>query len=203
MEEFKICTKCKTEKSITEFYRNKYNCKKCVSDYEQKRYQLNIKHAREKGREYYYKNHNGRPASESKKSPRYLGDMAEKALSKFFDNIKRMPSNNPNYDFICEREFKIDVKAACYRTRSGIKTLSWSFNTNGNTKTDYFLLIGFDNRMKLTPTKVFLVPSIVIGKRDTINITNSAPCIEKWSRYERPLDRVIKCCNEMRRTCQT
>jgi hypothetical protein len=123
--------------------------------------------------------------------------IAEKVLSGFFDNIIRMPTGNPGYDFICGRGFKIDVKSACLLHRRGNRH-SWCFVIRRNIIPDYFLCLGFDDRDNLEPQHVWLIPGKDVNHMSAVNITNSSRCLPKWSKYERPLDRVISCCNKIR-----
>lgn len=117
--------------------------------------------------------------SDSKDSPSYLGiHIAERILSKIFEDVTRMPSNNKGYDFICKKGHKIDVKSAC------LSDNKWQFNLNGNKIANYFLFLAFDNREDLEPKHIWII------KNDNINvksktITNNNKSINKWSNYEK------------------
>jgi hypothetical protein len=140
----------------------------------------------------------GLPLIEAKDSSLYLGVViAERALSKYFDNITRMPFNNPGYDFLCGRGYKIDVKSAClYHNR-------WQIRIRENTAADYFLILLFDNRDDLNPRHLLLVPGHVINDHVTISISRDIKHFMKWTQYEKPLDKVIACCNTMRSEAKT
>jgi hypothetical protein len=139
-----------------------------------------------------------RPMSEAKDSPMYLGIyVAERALSKFFNNITRMPHNNPGYDFLCGKGFKIDVKSACLH-QFGNREPSWAFSINNNTIADYFLCIGFKSRSDLEPLRVWLIPGAVINDHGGFCITNIPRILKKWEQYEHPLEKVIACCAQLR-----
>lgn len=127
----------------------------------------------------------------------YLGIViAEQALSKYFDQIERMPMNNPGYDFVCGRGFKIDVKSACLVTIN--KVPGWHFTLKHNTVADYFLCLAFDNRESLQPQHVWLIPRSDVGDKVGLWVSSKPHLITKWSAYERPLDRVITCCEAMK-----
>jgi hypothetical protein len=137
------------------------------------------------------------PMSENKKCSLYLGvHVAERALSKFFDHIERMPSGNKGFDFLCGRKFKIDVKSSCIR-QSKIQAPFWSFGIYHNTTADYFLCLAFDNRTDLNPLHVWLIPGKIVSKYSGFMIANTPERLAFWSKYERSLESVIKCCSEM------
>jgi hypothetical protein len=186
----KICVKCGLEKPLSNyrFVRIKKdgskqlrsNCNACHTKY---------------SRDWCHKTGKKRPLNEAKDCGPYLGIVvAERALSKFFDHIERMPYSNPGYDFICGKGFKIDVKSACLCHNPE----KWGFHINKNQEADYFLCIAFDNRVDLTPLHVWLIPGNKINHLVGIGIYDSRRSFEKWSTYEQPIDKVIACCSEMR-----
>lgn len=139
-----------------------------------------------------------RPFNENRECASYLGvHIAERALSNFFDHIERMPDNNPGFDFICGKGFKIDVKSSCLHHRLN-RTENWDFGIRHNGTADYFLCLGFDDRDSLNPLRIWLIPGNVINRLSGLQIPNSGYGISKWSKYERPIDRVIECCNTIR-----
>jgi hypothetical protein len=134
----------------------------------------------------------------------YLGvHIAERILSNFFDTIKRMPYGNPGYDFICGRGFKIDVKSSTLRKGNRTENMTWSFRIFRNTTADYFLCIGFDNRKDLTPMRVWLIPGDKVNHLKGLGISNCTEALRRWSKYEKPLDKVITCCNVLREGIKT
>ena len=141
-----------------------------------------------------------RPMSENRECPSFLGiHIAERALSLFFDGIERMPFGNPGFDFICGRGYKIDVKSACRCYKHGKSHAeSWSFHIKHNTKADYFLCLAFDNRVSLTPEHVWLIPAESVKHLGMLSITNNSKSIAKWKELERPIDRVISCCEKIK-----
>lgn len=136
--------------------------------------------------------------SENKKCSMYLGvHIAERILSNVFKEVKRMPTNHPGYDFICNHGKKIDVKSSCARIR---KTHSpqWAFNINNNTEADYFLCIAFDNRESLIPLYLWMIPGDIVNTRRGISISETT--LTKWNSFKLPLNKVISCCNAFRET---
>ncbi len=137
-----------------------------------------------------------RPMAEAKECSSYLGVyVAERVLEKFFYHVERMPYGTPGFDYICGKGYKIDVKASCeIKYRSG-KSTYWSFRINRNKIADYFLCLAFDDRARLNPLHVWLIPSHVINDKSGAMIGNSKRSLSKWATYEKPLDKVISCCN--------
>jgi len=217
MEE-KQCSKCKKVKPLSEFYYHKTGkltgkpfpqCKACLNntahaDYHLKRASRTIKIKPKIHSKKYLKN---------KDCPSYLGvAVAEKVLSRFFNHIQRMPFNNSGYDFICGKGYKIDVKAACLHypkttitDNKYIKKYNpyWMFLLNRNQIADYFLLLAFSDRETLEPIHVWLIPASKINMQTGLTITNIPKALLKWQPYEKPLDKVIHCCNLLRDTEET
>lgn len=200
----KRCPKCKQVKPLSEFgvYRTgKYRagnprcqCRQC------EREASNAWNRSHPGASVAWRHRTGnmRPMDTAKDCPMYLGVyIAERALSKFFDNIERMPANNPGYDFVCGKGFKIDVKSSCLLNKEN-KNPRWQFTIRHNTVADYFLCLGFDDRTSLEPMHVWLIPGRRINCMKGMSITNSPNVITKWEQYERPLDRLVACCDEMK-----
>lgn len=185
----KRCSRCRQRLPLDHFYIRKSGkqrgqpmsyCKQCEKD---------IVH--ESGAK--------RPMSEAKECSMYLGvHIAERALSKFFDHIIRMPPTNPGFDYICGKGFKIDVKSACLYSPPKSKTETiWAFKIEQNKIADYFLCIGFDNRSDLNPLHVWLIPGELINMKHTLGISNSVYGLNRFVAYEKPLDKVKACCSEM------
>ena len=137
--------------------------------------------------------HGVKPASENKKCSLFLGcHVAETLLSKVFKNVQRMPNGNPGYDFICNRNYMVDVKSSATGDNDG----RWSFHITKNIVADYFLCLAFDNRDDLNPIYLWLMPSDVINHFVTLVIRKSD--IYKWKQYELQIDDVISCCDKMK-----
>ena len=196
------CPKCKELKDFNEVYIKKSGrqkgqissyCKNCKREYDK------LWNAKNPGRRLNLAHINGRfrPMSEAKDCGAYLGVVvAEKALSKFFDNITRMPYGNPGFDFLCGKGFKIDVKSSCLLKG---KYLHWKFHIEKNRIADYFLFLAFnEDRNNLEPQHVWLIPGDIVNIQFDVTISNKEKSLSKWSKYEKPLDKVIACCNQMR-----
>jgi hypothetical protein len=149
--------------------------------------------------EYYHRIGKSRAMSEAKDCSNYLGIVvAERVLVGFFDHIQRMPNNNPGYDYICGKGFKIDVKSSCLNTDAGHRVQRWVFHTCKNEIADYFLCLAFDDRENLEPKHVWLVPSSDVHEQFKFSVMNNERGIAKWSQHERSLDRVIACCDKIK-----
>jgi hypothetical protein len=216
----KICGKCKIPKPLSAYgFHNsgkhkgelRTYCRECENLISKVYYQANKDIVNTKTTTKRYAN-GQKPMSENKECPSYLGiAIAEKALSNFFDHIIRMPLNNPNYDFICGKGFKIDVKASClHYPKTGIskegytKTYHpyWNYLIKKNPIAEFYLLLAFNSREDLEPLHVWLIPAHILNIKEGITITNTSKALSKWSIYEKPLTNVIKCCNEMQDTEQ-
>ena len=132
--------------------------------------------------------------AENKECSSHLGvHIAEQALSQFFKTIKRMPINNPGYDFKCGLDYKIDVKSSC-KGQGG----SWQFRIKRNAVADYFLCIAFDDRENLTPLHVWLIPGPAVNHLVGLGICPGERGLAKWAKYEKGLEPVEMCCSKMR-----
>lgn len=142
--------------------------------------------------------HGAKPASENKSCSAYLGIViAETVLSHEFPGFKRMPNNNPGYDYDCSKGFKIDVKSSCRRHRKNGNDY-WGFAIKKNKLADYFLCIAFDNRKNLNPEHIWLIPGNMISNKSEQGITDLLESLAKWSQYERSLTNVLECCNALK-----
>lgn len=185
----KCCTRCGVIKSKHDYYHSdkakKYptsRCKACHNKCSQESKRRRGVH---------------RSLFDAKDSSPYLGAIAERTLSKYFDNIKRMPYNNPGYDFLCGKGFKIDVKGACLRYPKG-KSALWAFNSRRNGVADYFLCLAFDNRRDLNPIHIWLIPGERLNKLIGFRIVDTEGGLKKWKFYEKSLDKAIYCCNKLK-----
>lgn len=200
----KFCNGCKETKQLSDFYFHKSGkkigkpmskCKKCqhglCASWKERNPNYPIEWSHSTGRSMSYK--------ESKHCSQYLGvHIAENILSKFFDGIKKMPIGNPGYDFICKKGYKIDVKSSCLRHRKDRDFKFWFFNIRRNQVADYFLCLAFDDRDNLNPQHIWLVPGYETRSKTSIQINNTGTSLHRWSEYEKPLDRVLTCCNTMK-----
>lgn len=186
----KFCARCREDVPISEFSKSGKSsdglqswCRECKRKHELERSHL-------KGIK--------RPMNVAKECASFLGvHIAERALSKFFDYIERMPYGNPGYDFICGRGYKIDVKSACTRHSNG-KHPHWIFCTKRNHIADYFLCLAFDDRTSLEPQHVWLIPGKDIGYKSGITITDIEKSLTRYRVYEKPLEKITNCCKTLR-----
>lgn len=141
--------------------------------------------------------HGHLPMSENRECSSFLGihvseQAAEHVLKRLFDDVVRMPFNNPGYDYICDGCQKIDVKGGCIvKNRT-----AWVFIINNNIVADYFLCFAFDNREDLNPLHIWLIPGHVLNHLTGTGISQST--LHKWAEYERPIYDAIMCCDEIR-----
>lgn len=191
----KVCTMCKSAKPLSEFNfcraknGKKYPssmCKACNTVYMTR---------------YAHEKEGVTPYEHNPACSQYLGiHIAERILSHCFEDVKRMPYGNPGYDFICKRGFKIDVKSGCLRAMKRVKSTNyyWMFQIDRNAVADYFLCLAFDSRETLSPEHVWLIPGMVVNQTQNLSIPSSDYGIRKWSVYERPLDKILVCCDILR-----
>lgn len=201
--DMKLCDRCNKNKPLHEFYIHKDKgregklvqpCKKCIGISHKKWQSANPGYSTKRD----HRVGRYRPMSENRNCASWLGIfVAEKALSKFFKNIVRMPNGNRGFDFLCNHGKKIDVKSSClYYPKDG-RVPFWLWSIRGNDKADFFLLIAFNDRTNLKPIHVWLIPGYVINTKQSFSISVKEG-VDKWKKYEKPLGEVIKCCNQMR-----
>ncbi len=149
-------------------------------------------------REWRHQKNLHKPLDENKACSSYLGVyIAERLLPGVFKGaIERMPYGHKGFDFLCEKRKRIDVKSGCLIAYRG--HYKWGFKINQNKEADFFLLIAFNNREDLTPMHCWLLPGKLISHLITLSIHNSAKVLEKWAEYEKPLDDVLSCCQQLR-----
>lgn len=131
--------------------------------------------------------------SKSKNSTYYLGiHIAERTIARFvlpiiLRNIKKeMPTNNQGFDFILEKDIKIDVKSSCLKAGNR----KWQFKIDHNNIADYFMLIAIDNRTEINVVHIWLIKKNDIVrygkfyKRDSITITNIPKYLLEFKKYD-------------------
>ena len=132
------------------------------------------------------------PMSENKDSSAYLGVYVNERLIRFhFKDVTVMPYGYPGYDFICNKNMKIDGKSSCLRDDG-----RWLFSINRNTEADYFLCIAYDDREKLNIVHVWLIPGKDVNDHVTISI--SPETIHKWDKYIYDIEGFSTCCNTIK-----
>jgi len=139
------------------------------------------------------------PISENKGCAKYLGVyIVERVLAHVFKHVQRMPIDNPGYDFICGKGMKVDAKSSCLRHDRRCRSTHWNFGIKRNPIAEYFILVAFDDRAHLNPLHIWLIPGHLLRHFMSLTITNNEQGIAKWQEYERPLDKVVVCCDTMR-----
>lgn len=198
-DKLKKCRKCGVELIVGENWYEcqskcyNYICNECTIIKTGANQRANPERSRKYSRAYYYRN-GGESMAENKTCSQFLGvHVAERVLSETFKNVERMPHGHPGYDFICNKGKKIDVKASCLNVREK----RWRYFIKYNSAADYFLCLAFDNREDLNPLHAWLVPSERLQHMSHANISQNT--IYKWDKYRIEIDRVVKCCDEMKR----
>lgn len=183
----KQCSRCGEIKPVSEFrpqpgrlYGVRSQCKICN---------------RESRNESRYRRGERRPLGTNRDCPSYLGiHIAERVLAGVFESVERMSMNNPGFDFICGRGYKIDVKSA---TPPKNKPGRWQFRIAKNRIAEYFLMLAFDNRCDLNPMHVWMIPSTQVNHLMFTSISKST--LSKWKSWELSLEKIVACCDIMRR----
>ena len=142
----------------------------------------------------YFSKSERKPKPINKDSSQYLGiTCAEKVLEHVFKNVEKMKFGNPGFDFKCGQGYLVDSKASC----TNKKYNSWSFRIRKNKTADYFALLAFDNRNDINPLYFWLIPGNVINDKQLLSISKST--FYKWNEYRQDIDKIIKCCNTLKR----
>ncbi len=140
------------------------------------------------------------PIRENRKNTRFIGVyIAESSVNKLFEGSQRMRLRNPGYDIICNKGYKIDVKAS---TLSATNT--FGFHIHENRIADYLILIGYNNIIELKPLHIWIIGSEDIIRDYPIhdwymlNVPNEPIHIEYLQKYERidKLDELGEICDE-------
>ena len=130
----------------------------------------------------------------------YLGVVvAERLCRHLFKDVKVMPHGNPDFDIICNRGKKIDVKSATVTfTGKNSKYPRWSFNIDRNTTADFFILVAFDNLTDLNPLHLWMIPGKEVNNQSSASIRPST--IHKWDKWKRNIEEVQLCCVELKKS---
>ena len=119
----------------------------------------------------------------------------EQLLYKIFKDVKQMRCGNPGYDFVCNKDKKIDAKSSTTRiSKKGIK--KWSFDIGKNTIADYFFCVAYDNRKDLNPLHMWLISGEDVNDKSSLTIQEST--LHEWSQYEQPIDKALLCCDTIK-----
>jgi hypothetical protein len=176
-QEMRTCPSCKLEKPGSDFYSGTYVCKTCyIRANTERRHRTGV----------------CSPYTESKGSSQYLGVyVAESVLADVFKSATRCPFGNKGYDFVCGRNYKIDVKSACLSHKDSWP--GWGFAINGNKIADYFLCIAFGDRESLDPQFLLLIPGPEVNHLSALVVRKSN--FQKWAKYQLPLEDVKERCS--------
>lgn len=197
-----ICRVCGVELNADNWYpslmkRNACICISCATDATIAWRRNNI----EKQREYWQRSRRNMGVvsmNENRKCSMFLGiHVAEEVLCRLFENVERMPTNNPGYDFVCSNGYLIDSKSSCIIKDDGIP--KWNFHINKNTIADYFILLAFDNRESLTPLHIWMIPGHILNHLIGVGISENT--IHKWDEYRLDIYKVVLCCDKMKNVC--
>lgn len=188
VRETKKCRSCGVVKTATEFYHNigtsdrlASYCKICAHTNVR-----NWKHLRGLNA----------PMAENKLCTAYLGVViGEQLLPSYFPGVRRMPTNNPKYDFVCPKGFKIDVKTSTLHGVNQKGVVGWRFNIKQNEDADYFACIGFDDRESLNVVRFWLIPGAKIARLTALVITTGIQSLHKWAEFEKPIETLVNSCN--------
>lgn len=171
-------------------------CKSCYITLRRERRQANKEQARlesEKDR----RRRGVKSMQDNKMCPKWLGvHIAEQVLQRVFKNVTPMPHDNSGFDFICGRGYKVDVKSSCIRYCKNASD-SWKFHIFNNQTADYFLCLAFDNRADLTPMHLWLLPGDYVNQKKLVSISTTT--IDKWNDYKLDINKVVSCCNIMKK----
>lgn len=137
---------------------------------------------------------------ENKLCSQYLGIViAERLCKHLFKHVEVMPRNHTGFDFICNKDMKIDVKSACITLCHGYPR--WRFNIKKNQVADYFLCVAFDNRENLKPQHVWLIPGNKLNEKPTFEVYMSK--IKNWNQFEEMTHMSINdikiCCENLKK----
>ena len=139
------------------------------------------------------RNRGALPMSENKDSPAFLGVYVNERLIRLhFKEIEVFPYGHPGFDFICNKNMKIDGKGACLRDDG-----RWLFAINRNTTADYFLCVAYDDRERLNIAHVWLIPGKDVN--DHVSISIRPGTIHKWDKYIYDIEGFSACCNAMKK----
>lgn len=126
------------------------------------------------------------PISENRKDPRFIGlYIAENSILKLFEGSQKMKCGNHGYDIVCNKGYKIEVKAATLTRQNTL-----SFHIARNKIADYFILIGFNNIIELRPLYLWIIKNdeIIRGCRlrdiDVLGISNEPEFVKPFKKYD-------------------
>lgn len=134
---------------------------------------------------------------ENKDCAAYLGIViGERLIRHLFNDVEAMPYDFPDYDFICNKGKKINVKTACMTSQSK-KYYRWKFTIRNNKIPDFFILVAFDNLTDLNLLHIWMIPGNEINNNSGKSIRPST--IHKWDKWKLNIKDAQLCCTEMKK----
>ncbi|MCK4666881.1 hypothetical protein KAU33_09040 [Candidatus Dependentiae bacterium] len=138
----------------------------------------------------------GKSMYENKDCAAYLGVViGERLCRHLFKDVEMMPYGFSGYDFICNKNKKIDVKTSSTHLNHG-KYPCWKFDINKNTIPDFFILVAFDNRTDLNPIHLWMIPGKELNQKGSRTISLST--IHKWDKFKKDITDAKLCCAELK-----
>lgn len=129
------------------------------------------------------------PTEDNENCARYFGiHIAERYVCTLFEDPIRMPNNNPKFDWICKKGYKIQHKARCLAHRGN--RIYWSFDVMYNNIADYFICSAWKDRKSLEPMYMWmfykndLIKGYKFWRRDNIYINNKPKYLDGFRKYE-------------------
>jgi hypothetical protein len=151
------------------------------------------------------------PYNESTDSSAYLGvfvgedQIADLILRQWYKNVIHMPGGTFEHDFLVLDDgvlLKIEVKTSSRLHRRPGEYDRWQFNIDRNKTANWFLLIALNSFVdERTPfpkvEHIWYIPSYEVDT-DKKYLTIGELTMKKWSKWERHIQDVKQCCNELR-----
>lgn len=155
---------------------------------------------------YNHKMNYSKPMEKNKTCPSFLGiHVTEKLLLKRFKNTKAMSNNNEGFDFVCNKNYKIDAKASVLRFEKNLPDFNgcFEFNINKNQIADYFCCVAYDDRENLNVINAWLIPKNAISKKgkmicELMKLSIAKNQMDFWKKYEMDINILDNCCNSMK-----
>jgi hypothetical protein len=140
------------------------------------------------------------PMQENKDCSSWLGVVVSenlRLLTHIFGEVEKMPYGNKGFDYICGKKKKIDSKCSCLHQEKWGATY-WSISIKCNSRADYFWVLLFNNRRDLVPMHALLIPGAIVNKLKSLKITNTPESFAKWAEFEKSMNRVVTCCDQLK-----
>ena len=198
----KICNKCGETKPLDKFSKDRRakdgkqtTCNQCLKEYREEHREERLKYQR-LCYEIERQRIGNQSMYENKSCAQYLGIViGERLCRHLFKDVEVMPNGFPDYDFICNKGKKINVKTACITFDKG-GWHHWQFEIKENKIPDFFILVAFDNRSDLNPLHLWIIPGHEINHRKSKSIRSST--IHKWDKWKQDITKAQLCCAEIK-----